>query len=76
MNSPTLRLAEYTRWRNSRLGLRTERIEQHTILDLLGNLSGRRLLNLGCGDGAYSLRASGSGAFVVGIVYESLSFSS
>jgi len=67
VTSPTVHPADYARWRNSRLGALTERIEQQTILNLAGNLTGRRVLDLGCGDGAYSVSASRSGAFVVGV---------
>ena len=67
MNSPAGRPADYARWRNSRLGALTEPIEQQTILNRLGNVTGRRVLDLGCGDGAYSVSASRSGAFVMGV---------
>lgn len=59
--------ADYVRWRDSRLGSLTEFIEQRAILGLCGNLSGRRVLDLGCGDGTYALRASEEGAFAVGL---------
>ncbi len=60
--------ANYARWRNSRLGSLTDRIEQRAVLRLCGDLSGRRILDLGCGDGAYALLAAEHGAsFVVGL---------
>ncbi|MCW5979725.1 MAG: class I SAM-dependent methyltransferase [Bryobacteraceae bacterium] len=45
----------------------TESIEERTILGLCGSLSGRRVLDIGCGDGTYALRVSQEGAFAVGI---------
>jgi len=59
--------ADYGRWRDSRLGSLTESIEQRAVLGFCGNLSGRRVLDLGCGDGNYALRASEDGAFAVSI---------
>ncbi len=54
--------ADYARWRSSRLGLLTESIEQGAVLRLCGDLSGRRILDLGCGDGGYTLLAAKKGA--------------
>jgi len=34
-----------------------ERIEQKTVFDLARDLRGKRVLDLGCGDGSYSIRA-------------------
>lgn len=57
--------ADYARWRSSRLGLLTESIEQRAVLRLCGDLSGRRVLDLGCGDGGYTLLAAKRGASAV-----------
>ena len=62
-----IRPEDYARWRNSRLGSLTESIEQRVIFEFCGNLPGLRVLDLGCGDGTYSIRASEDGAFVTGV---------
>jgi ubiquinone/menaquinone biosynthesis C-methylase UbiE len=58
---------DYDRWRNSRLGSLTEFIEQQAISRSCGDLSGLRVLDLGCGDGTYAIRASEEGAVAVGL---------
>jgi SAM-dependent methyltransferase len=57
----------YSAWRSTTLGAVTERLEQHLILDLMGELSGRRVLDVGCGDGALACVAASCGAFATGI---------
>jgi SAM-dependent methyltransferase len=58
---------EYARWRHTRLGTVTERLERTAMLDLAGPLAGRVVLDVGCGDGAYALAAARAGARVVGV---------
>lgn len=58
---------EYARWRETYLGALTERIEAAAIFHLAGDPRGRHLLDLGCGDGTYSIAASQRGAIVTGI---------
>jgi ubiquinone/menaquinone biosynthesis C-methylase UbiE len=58
---------EYERWRESFLGALTERIEEDVIFRLTGDLGGKSLLDLGCGDGAYSIAAFQRGARVSGV---------
>lgn len=58
---------EYVRWRDSYLGALTERIEEEAIFRLVGDMSGKRLLDLGCGDGTYSIAAFQRGARVTGV---------
>jgi len=58
---------DYARWRKSRLGAITERIEQDAIFALSGDLGGKRVLDLGSGDGTYSVLAYQRGAHVVGL---------
>jgi SAM-dependent methyltransferase len=57
----------YARWRATRLGAVTERLERAAVLDLARPLAGRDVLDVGCGDGTYALAAAGSGARVVGV---------
>lgn len=59
--------AEYARWRASPLGSVTERLEQAAILDLAGPLAGKRVLDVGCGDGTYAILAAERGATATGI---------
>lgn len=56
----------YRRWRASALGRITEDIESRLVLTALGDVEGRRVLDLGCGDGAYSAAVVECGAQVVG----------
>ena len=58
---------DYARWRESRLGSLTESIEKRAALSHCGDLSGRHVLDLGCGDGTYALLAAQKGASVVGL---------
>jgi ubiquinone/menaquinone biosynthesis C-methylase UbiE len=62
-----IRPEEYARWRASPVGALTERIEEKAIFDLAGDLRGRRVLDIGCGDGSYSISACKQGARVVGV---------
>jgi ubiquinone biosynthesis O-methyltransferase len=57
----------YASWRANSLGLMTEEIEQRLILDLMGGLAGRRILDVGCGDGALACAAASRGAEVSGV---------
>jgi ubiquinone/menaquinone biosynthesis C-methylase UbiE len=58
---------EYARWRESYLGAVTGHIEVEAIFRLAGDLSGKRVLDLGCGDGTYSIAAFQRGARVTGV---------
>ncbi len=58
---------QYGRWRASPVGSLTEWLEQDAIFGLAGDLRGRRALDVGCGDGAYSVLACQRGARVVGV---------
>jgi ubiquinone/menaquinone biosynthesis C-methylase UbiE len=57
----------YARWRRSRLGQITDALEQQLIFGLLGPLGGKRLLDVGCGDGALAAEFSRRGAEVTGL---------
>jgi ubiquinone/menaquinone biosynthesis C-methylase UbiE len=59
--------AVYTRWRESALGALTEDLEKRAVFSLVGDPGGLRVLDVGCGDGAYAVRASREGADVVGL---------
>lgn len=57
----------YRQWRASALGAITERLERRLVLDLIGNIEGRRILDLGCGDGDLAVDLALRGARVTGI---------
>lgn len=59
--------SSYVRWRSSRLGLITDRLEQALVLELLGHVAGEMLLDVGCGDGALSVALAQQGASVTGL---------
>lgn len=54
-------------WRRSRLGALVDRLERALVFGLAGELSGRDLLDVGCGDGAWLLEAGRLGARVTGV---------
>ena len=55
------------RWRTTTLGRVTEALEHRCILDLIGPVAGRRVLDLGCGDGLLTSTLAERGAWAVGI---------
>lgn len=64
---PDLGPEAYVRWRASELGARTERLERGLILELVGEVAGRRVLDVGCGDGELAVALARQGATVTGI---------
>ena len=64
---PGLGPEAYARWRASDLGALTEHLERRMVLDLVGDVHGRDVLDLGCGDGDLALALAGAGARVVGL---------
>lgn len=57
----------YRRWRDSLLGQVTDRREVELIDELLGDVEGLDVLDVGCGDGALMTRLSRTGARVTGV---------
>ena len=70
MTEPAIGADTYARWRASTLGRITERVEMDVVLGLSGQLAGKRVLDVGTGDGTYALEAAARGAFVTGIDVE------
>lgn len=59
--------AAYARWRQSTLGRVTDAIEESLILELVGDIAGRRVLDVGCGDGKLAIELWKRGAKVTAI---------
>ena len=64
---PDLGPEVYARWRVSEIGATTERLERRLILELVGDVSGCKLLDVGCGDGELAVEFWKRGAIVIGI---------
>lgn len=64
---PGLGPEAYARWRASTVGAITERLERRLVLELIGEVRGRSVLDVGCGDGDLAVALSKAGARVVGI---------
>jgi ubiquinone biosynthesis O-methyltransferase len=57
----------YARWRATKVGAITDRLEMQLILELVGDVSGCRVLDVGCGDGEFALQLARQGAIVTGV---------
>lgn len=57
----------YAKWRASELGAITESLERRLLLELIGDVAGKRVLEVGCGDGALAVELARQGARVTGI---------
>jgi SAM-dependent methyltransferase len=55
------------RWRATTLGSVTEALEQRLILDLMGSVAHRHVLDLGCGDGVLTATLAARGALATGL---------
>ena len=59
--------SSYARWRSSRLGRITDKLEQELLLNLLSSVAGKTLLDIGCGDGAFTTELARRGALATGL---------
>jgi ubiquinone/menaquinone biosynthesis C-methylase UbiE len=67
-SQPTEAMTEsYARWRLSRLGQITDRLEQQLLFELIGSVASKTLLDVGCGDGALASELARRGAIVTGL---------
>lgn len=64
---PSPKPEDYESWREGRLGAVTQARELELVFRLGGDLSGRRLLDAGCGDGLYLVEAARRGARASGV---------
>jgi SAM-dependent methyltransferase len=60
-------LGSYARWRATTLGQVTEALEHRSIFKLMGPVEGKRVIDLGCGDGLLGATLARQGALVVGV---------
>jgi 2-polyprenyl-3-methyl-5-hydroxy-6-metoxy-1,4-benzoquinol methylase len=70
MTTPFVAAQTYARWRATRLGEITERVETDLVFDLVGRLRRERVLDVGTGDGTYALEAATRGAVVTALDLE------
>lgn len=66
-DEPVVVAETYARWRASTLGSITERVETELVFALAGELAGKRVLDVGTGDGTYAIEAASRGAVVTAV---------
>lgn len=59
--------AAYAAWRGASLGRVVEALELDLVFELAGDLRGKAVLDVGCGDGTYAIEAAKRGATATGI---------
>jgi len=64
---PGVSPAAYDGWRASAIGAVTEQLERRLILELVGDVRGQTVLDVGCGDGDIAVEFARRGACVVGV---------
>ncbi len=64
---PVVTAETYARWRASTLGSITERVESNVVFALAGPLAGKRVLDVGTGDGTYAIEAATRGALATAL---------
>ncbi len=64
---PQLTPASYARWRATELGQTTEQLERRLIREGLGEVRGKAVLEIGCGDGDLAVTLAAEGARVAAI---------
>lgn len=57
-------IKSYARWRSSQLGQITDRLESDLLFELLGPVCGRKVLDVGCGEGKLAAALARRGAVV------------
>lgn len=57
----------YARWRGSQLGRTTDRLQERLLLEIIGDVGGRDVLDVGCGDGVLAAALARSGGRVTGL---------
>lgn len=67
MTEPVVTAETYAHWRASTSGSLTERVETKVIFDLAEPLEGKRVLDIGTGDGTYAIEAASRGAVVTAL---------
>ena len=70
MGEPVATPETYARWRATRLGFLTERVETTLVLELVGDVRGKRVLDVGTGDGTYAIELAARGARVTAVDIE------
>jgi SAM-dependent methyltransferase len=67
VNAPETLVRSYARWRASPLAEIVDRVEMAVVFDLAGRLEGRRVHEVGTGDGTYAIEAARRGAVVTAL---------